>query len=230
MSPSWESWKGWINLQWPLPQQRNMQRITVSRLTWNARLRTKRWNININISWMTIFFFFRVSKMFLIKQSKLPWTRIISKDVNHSVNFCSIFKKRCSSKLMKLPNYRSQLVPQVGFVLASIRLDRWNDLSGLQWFMCIVRLIGIRIVSSRSRRFIEHFPKKQTRKMRSVLCVLLFSPCLLLNCDGASVENIYRSYANKMFGGNPSCITITDVSSAYSAEGKHFYLQFHRFW
>merc|ERR1711953_438599 len=75
------------------------------------------------------------------------------------------------------------------------------------------------IVSSRSRRFIEHFPKKQTRKMRSVLCVLLFSPCLLLNCDGASVENIYRSYANKMFGGNPSCITITDVSSAYSAEG-----------
>ena len=65
--------------------------------------------------------------------------------------------------------------------------------------------------------------------MRSVLCVLFLSPCLLLNCDGASVANIYRSYANKMFGGNQGCITTTDVSSAYSAEGKHFYLQFHRF-
>merc|ERR1711963_852297 len=64
------------------------------------------------------------------------------------------------------------------------------------------------IVSSRSRR-----------KMRSVLCVLFFSPCLLLNYDGAAVANIYRSYANKMFGGTSSCITTTDVSSAYSAEG-----------
>ena len=65
--------------------------------------------------------------------------------------------------------------------------------------------------------------------MRSVLCVLFLSPYLLLNCEGAHVANIYRSYANKMFGGNQGCITTTDVSSAYSAEGKHFYLYIHIF-
>ena len=58
--------------------------------------------------------------------------------------------------------------------------------------------------------------------MRSLFCVLFLSPYLLLNCEGAHVANIYRSYANKMFGGNQGCITTTDVSSANSAEGKTF--------
>ena len=103
-------------------------------------------------------------------------------------------------------------------VLASIRFDRWNNLSGLL-MMHVNGRTDWYLVSSKLRSTTDHHCVVNCR-MKHFWVTLILSPCILIHSShSAAVTNFYHSFTNKKFGGDSSCVTATDVSSSSGVEG-----------